>query len=122
RHTRWPRDWSSDVCSSDLERHRPKQQRLQALYLRRDLLALLRLPCGQQIQRLEPLLLGPMALLLATLSECLGLSRIGGIGLYILSLPASNSEPCTPAAVAPTFACRAGSATLTAVPSMKTMF
>src|SRR5207253_6007813 len=21
RHTRWPRDWSSDVCSSDLERH-----------------------------------------------------------------------------------------------------
>src|SRR5690625_2402639 len=23
RHTRWPRDWSSDVCSSDLERDRP---------------------------------------------------------------------------------------------------
>src|SRR5207253_6950693 len=22
RHTRWPRDWSSDVCSSDLERFR----------------------------------------------------------------------------------------------------
>src|SRR5439155_18251394 len=22
RHTRWPRDWSSDVCSSDLEGHR----------------------------------------------------------------------------------------------------
>src|SRR5439155_14927810 len=21
RHTRWPRDWSSDVCSSDLHRH-----------------------------------------------------------------------------------------------------
>src|SRR5690625_7670387 len=21
RHTRWPRDWSSDVCSSDLQRH-----------------------------------------------------------------------------------------------------
>src|SRR5690625_7450933 len=21
RHTRWPRDWSSDVCSSDLVRH-----------------------------------------------------------------------------------------------------
>src|SRR5690625_7974440 len=21
RHTRWPRDWSSDVCSSDLELH-----------------------------------------------------------------------------------------------------
>src|SRR5215510_13357608 len=21
RHTRWPRDWSSDVCSSDLERY-----------------------------------------------------------------------------------------------------
>src|SRR5690625_5467066 len=21
RHTRWPRDWSSDVCSSDLEPH-----------------------------------------------------------------------------------------------------
>src|SRR5207253_5553378 len=23
RHTRWPRDWSSDVCSSDLLRHNP---------------------------------------------------------------------------------------------------
>src|SRR5690625_5927739 len=23
RHTRWPRDWSSDVCSSDLTRYRP---------------------------------------------------------------------------------------------------
>src|SRR5207253_5935016 len=23
RHTRWPRDWSSDVCSSDLKRKRP---------------------------------------------------------------------------------------------------
>src|SRR5690625_3436905 len=23
RHTRWPRDWSSDVCSSDLTRKRP---------------------------------------------------------------------------------------------------
>src|SRR5439155_2771692 len=23
RHTRWPRDWSSDVCSSDLVRRRP---------------------------------------------------------------------------------------------------
>src|SRR5690625_7505086 len=22
RHTRWPRDWSSDVCSSDLDSHR----------------------------------------------------------------------------------------------------
>src|SRR5439155_13576191 len=27
RHTRWPRDWSSDVCSSDLiERWRPGAQ------------------------------------------------------------------------------------------------
>src|SRR5207253_3431253 len=24
RHTRWPRDWSSDVCSSDLEQHKIK--------------------------------------------------------------------------------------------------
>src|SRR5690625_1715610 len=23
RHTRWPRDWSSDVCSSDLRLHQP---------------------------------------------------------------------------------------------------
>src|SRR5690625_7777751 len=23
RHTRWPRDWSSDVCSSDLNRPKP---------------------------------------------------------------------------------------------------
>src|SRR5439155_6800426 len=25
RHTRWPRDWSSDVCSSDLARCRQKR-------------------------------------------------------------------------------------------------
>src|SRR5690625_475793 len=24
RHTRWPRDWSSDVCSSDLDVHRSR--------------------------------------------------------------------------------------------------
>src|SRR5207253_7260888 len=27
RHTRWPRDWSSDVCSSDLPRREPAQGR-----------------------------------------------------------------------------------------------
>src|SRR5207253_6328504 len=27
RHTRWPRDWSSDVCSSDLECHAPARAR-----------------------------------------------------------------------------------------------
>src|SRR5437870_12376393 len=27
RHTRWPRDWSSDVCSSDLAGHRPERLR-----------------------------------------------------------------------------------------------
>src|SRR5207253_8734211 len=27
RHTRWPRDWSSDVCSSDLELQRVIEQR-----------------------------------------------------------------------------------------------
>src|SRR5437870_13646342 len=25
RHTRWPRDWSSDVCSSDLSRRCPRR-------------------------------------------------------------------------------------------------
>src|SRR5690625_6065983 len=29
RHTRWPRDWSSDVCSSDLEDVIELQSRLQ---------------------------------------------------------------------------------------------
>src|SRR5207253_5488825 len=28
RHTRWPRDWSSDVCSSDLDRLRVAQHRV----------------------------------------------------------------------------------------------
>src|SRR5437870_13101559 len=28
RHTRWPRDWSSDVCSSDLAAHRRVQARV----------------------------------------------------------------------------------------------
>src|SRR5207253_3326381 len=28
RHTRWPRDWSSDVCSSDLRAHPPAGQLL----------------------------------------------------------------------------------------------
>src|SRR5690625_7553412 len=27
RHTRWPRDWSSDVCSSDLASHRSLRKR-----------------------------------------------------------------------------------------------
>src|SRR6266702_3065337 len=29
RHTRWPRDWSSDVCSSDLRRRVPPRLRVQ---------------------------------------------------------------------------------------------
>src|SRR5207253_3504853 len=29
RHTRWPRDWSSDVCSSDLVRGEPAAQAVQ---------------------------------------------------------------------------------------------
>src|SRR5207253_7953218 len=38
RHTRWPRDWSSDVCSSDLTRalalaYGPKGVRVNALAL-----------------------------------------------------------------------------------------
>src|SRR5690625_7630928 len=28
RHTRWPRDWSSDVCSSDLDDHLGRQELL----------------------------------------------------------------------------------------------
>src|SRR5439155_14561102 len=31
RHTRWPRDWSSDVCSSDLSQ-RPRDQRSRSLW------------------------------------------------------------------------------------------
>src|SRR5207253_4193639 len=27
RHTRWPRDWSSDVCSSDLDPHAERSRR-----------------------------------------------------------------------------------------------
>src|SRR5215208_6351548 len=30
RHTRWPRDWSSDVCSSDLEGPAPSQEETRA--------------------------------------------------------------------------------------------
>src|SRR5690625_7879208 len=30
RHTRWPRDWSSDVCSSDLSRIAWLEKRLQS--------------------------------------------------------------------------------------------
>src|SRR5439155_2684559 len=33
RHTRWPRDWSSDVCSSDLVTGRPEGGRDLALDL-----------------------------------------------------------------------------------------
>src|SRR5207253_5235767 len=28
RHTRWPRDWSSDVCSSDLDRDTDRRRRV----------------------------------------------------------------------------------------------
>src|SRR5215510_15452784 len=31
RHTRWPRDWSSDVCSSDLAKSRPDLMKQVAL-------------------------------------------------------------------------------------------
>src|SRR5207253_6411430 len=31
RHTRWPRDWSSDVCSSDL--CEPKEHRIEKRFL-----------------------------------------------------------------------------------------
>src|SRR5207253_6268263 len=37
RHTRWPRDWSSDVCSSDLARERGEQQRPGIAQNRQDL-------------------------------------------------------------------------------------
>src|SRR5439155_6362753 len=33
RHTRWPRDWSSDVCSSDLLRERSGRQNLSAFHI-----------------------------------------------------------------------------------------
>src|SRR5690625_6008213 len=36
RHTRWPRDWSSDVCSSDLK---TKEYNLQLLMQRNELTA-----------------------------------------------------------------------------------
>src|SRR5215510_9152154 len=32
RHTRWPRDWSSDVCSSDLVRRRLPRVSLATVY------------------------------------------------------------------------------------------
>src|SRR5215510_2459398 len=37
RHTRWPRDWSSDVCSSDLPagEHRLEHQRRGCFWIRR---------------------------------------------------------------------------------------
>src|SRR6266508_4881835 len=38
RHTRWPRDWSSDVCSSDLDMRRDLEVRAAALEERRALL------------------------------------------------------------------------------------
>src|SRR5207253_3388042 len=34
RHTRWPRDWSSDVCSSDLDLSRRSNYRAAAVVLR----------------------------------------------------------------------------------------
>src|SRR5690625_6350843 len=35
RHTRWPRDWSSDVCSSDLEQERFRLQQLWYKYAKK---------------------------------------------------------------------------------------
>src|SRR5207253_4820245 len=32
RHTRWPRDWSSDVCSSDLEEYEHAKARGAKIY------------------------------------------------------------------------------------------
>src|SRR5439155_13896885 len=36
RHTRWPRDWSSDVCSSDLHRFKLTASRAQWIYKKVD--------------------------------------------------------------------------------------
>src|SRR6266508_3212511 len=42
RHTRWPRDWSSDVCSSDLQHAARRAQRERPLVIvQRHLLVLL---------------------------------------------------------------------------------
>src|SRR5690625_7215638 len=38
RHTRWPRDWSSDVCSSDLLTTRRGSQRASGPHLQAELL------------------------------------------------------------------------------------
>src|SRR5437660_3926888 len=36
RHTRWPRDWSSDVCSSDLDRVAIEEDHWQSLDMAED--------------------------------------------------------------------------------------
>src|SRR5215208_3510299 len=58
RHTRWPRDWSSDVCSSDLE----ATKYTEVGYYGRDVESMVRdlvenaigLVRGQELERVEP--------------------------------------------------------------------
>src|SRR5439155_11597767 len=57
RHTRWPRDWSSDVCSSDLDGLRPLRVDLRRLHvdLDRAQRLLVDLEVGALLQPLEEL-------------------------------------------------------------------
>src|SRR5215510_13749257 len=44
RHTRWPRDWSSDVCSSDLVAHAAREDLLEPIAL-----GLVRMPVAVRV-------------------------------------------------------------------------
>src|SRR5439155_16864483 len=60
RHTRWPRDWSSDVCSSDLRAERSRVLELQ----------------GRGIQRSTPLCASDWKLKSAICSLCWSTSPV----------------------------------------------
>src|SRR5207253_5793467 len=50
RHTRWPRDWSSDVCSSDLEMRQLEGGRLSNTSLERSKQRIQRLPYVMSVE------------------------------------------------------------------------
>src|SRR5437870_6515346 len=62
RHTRWPRDWSSDVCSSDLEERKQPQHAERVCRLQSQLLVM---------QTLQPIIhLSSVKLAEETLALC----------------------------------------------------
>src|SRR5690606_40895655 len=80
RHTRFSRDWSSDVCSSDLSMYRPTYKTLSELGVEETKLAGLRINAKAHISSTE------------TYFDALSLSPAGSKEVIEIALPERSEE------------------------------